>query len=152
MASSTVTWTFFQLLLTCLFLVSCSIGDRLVEFDYKGYDGDGVMIVRGLLRLRIPEGSSEQISGNWEIRPVLEAPDGSAMQAFLRVQTGSARLSGRKKGSELVVYLRDDVDRRIVLSAILDGEDLEGKWEYYSAAGLTATGTFRATRVTKKNP
>jgi hypothetical protein len=109
----------------------------LGEYQYTGYDENGVKVVEG--RLSITSLEAEQVKGTWEFKQIGEGKR-------IGPQVGSGDLVGSVNGKEVYINLNPNwADNNVNLRGKVEGNRYRGSWSHDGFAGSMSAGTFEAT-------
>lgn len=116
------------------------------DYQYTGYDKNGVKVVEGRLSItsveprRIKSEESIQIKGNWELKK-------AGNQENIGPQVGSGDLDGSIITDEIYLDLNPNIsDSNVNLRGTVEGKRFHGTWSFNGYAGAINKGTFDATR------
>jgi hypothetical protein len=109
------------------------------SYKYTAHDTSGVTIVQGWFSLVAHDTSS--FTGEWHFSAVGNPTNTGP-------QIGDGTLVGGIRDGGLWIELRPEYrDNNVMLSSKVRGESFSGTWEWISFVGITARGTFTATKI-----
>jgi hypothetical protein len=139
------------LILSC-YIVACSMPGGLTQskpsevgdYQYTGYDKNGVKIVEGLLAItsvesrRIRTEDTIQVKGNWRLNKIGEPERIGPL-------VGTGELVGSIIKGELYLDLNPNIsDSNVNLRGTIEGNRFHGTWSFNGYAGAINHGTFEA--------
>jgi hypothetical protein len=127
-------------------LVSCTDnGDPLVSdlqpgfpvnYDYRGFDAKGSLVVAGTMSMTATDTTS--VSGTW-------AFEGVSLVDKIGPQVGSGRLVGNIQQTTISINLNPGwADNNVLLFGTIGSRRITGRWTWVTFAGPTTEGTFEA--------
>jgi hypothetical protein len=127
-------------------LVSCTDnGDPLVSdlqpgfpvnYDYRGFDAKGSLVVAGTMSMTATDTTS--VSGTW-------AFEGVSLVDKIGPQVGSGRLVGNIQQTTISINLNPGwADNNVLLLGTIGSRRITGRWTWVTFAGPTTEGTFEA--------
>lgn len=113
-------------------------------YSYKGFSRSGELVVTGDLAIEGAIRKGEPFRGTWRFNNVgtAETKDWRSPK-YIGPQDGSGSFIGKWDDS-LVMEFQQAVDNNIVLIGDLAGDQITGRWEFHTDAGVSNTGTFKA--------
>jgi len=111
-----------------------------MAYLYKGFDTNGILVVKGILNLSI--GNSNRVQGNWNLQVVKLRPTRK-----LGPQIGSGKLAGEIHDSKISLNLNPGwFDNNVRLNGQVTATNISGEWGYYGFAGKIVGGKFEAAK------
>ena len=118
-------------------------GEISRTYDYKGFDTNGTVLVKGVVTLRFDD--SVQVKGNWTLKIL----DKNKLKE-LGPQDGSGKVTGQTKGDTIFLNFNPDLyDNNIYLDGKVSTANIfriTGKWGYYGFVGKVNEGNFEMVR------
>ena len=136
----------FGIALGCLLFCLAAFGANEISrtYGYKGFDGNGNLIVEGIITLRVDD--TNKVQGDWK----LQVLDRDQLKK-LGPQDGTGKIGGQLKGDNIVLNLNPEVfGDNVLLEGKVTKADIfkiNGKWARYGYyAGKMTEGNFEMVR------
>lgn len=129
-----------SLYLIIFFVCICNLGAEQAVYLYKGFDTNGVLVIKGILNLTISE--TNKISGDWHLQTT-----SSKTSDEIRNTTDSGKLGGTINDNKIYLNLNPGwSDNNVMLNGNVTTTNISGTWGHYGYAGLTIGGKFEAVK------
>ena len=121
-------------------LSSCELvtssDDLSGTYSYSGYTENLTLIVSGSMELELND--EQEITGSWDFSAVTPTDD-------IGPQIGSGELIGAVEDTLIMINLNpQNADNNVILVGELEGNNLNGIWQYVGFPGVITEGKFQA--------